>query len=141
VYVDTAYIAKYYLNEPESRAVRKLIEGPGAVYSSTWALVEVHCVFHRRMRERFISMDMTRELGRTFLGHVREGWWNLIPAGEPLLQRAAALVIAAPSSVFLRTADAVHLTTAMELGEGEIWTNDRHMLAAAPHFGLIGRSV
>jgi hypothetical protein len=29
----------------------------------------------------------------------------------------------------------------MELGEGEIWTSDRRMLAAAPHFGLVGRSV
>jgi hypothetical protein len=33
------------------------------------------------------------------------------------------------------------LTTARDAGELEIWTNDRHMLAAAPHFGLKGRSV
>jgi antitoxin (DNA-binding transcriptional repressor) of toxin-antitoxin stability system len=35
----------------------------------------------------------------------------------------------------------VHLTTARELAEREVWTNDRHMLKACPHFGLSGRSV
>ena len=34
-----------------------------------------------------------------------------------------------------------HLVTAADSGFTEIWTNDRHMLAAAPHFGLAGRSV
>lgn len=50
-------------------------------------------------------------------------------------------MISAPRETFLRTADAVHLATARELGEREVWTNDRHMLAAAPYFGLTGRSV
>lgn len=36
--------------------------------------------------------------------------------------------------------DAVHLATAQQIGESEVWTNDRHMLAAAPYFGLRGRS-
>ena len=50
-------------------------------------------------------------------------------------------MISAPREIFLRTADAVHLTTAQELGERDVWTNDRHMLATAPYFGLPGRSV
>jgi hypothetical protein len=37
--------------------------------------------------------------------------------------------------------DALHLVTAADSGFVEVWTNDRHMLAAAPHFGLVGRSV
>jgi hypothetical protein len=37
--------------------------------------------------------------------------------------------------------DAIHVTTAQDLSEREIWTNDRHMLGAATHFGLVGRSV
>jgi hypothetical protein len=35
----------------------------------------------------------------------------------------------------------VHLATAHEAGERDVWTNDRHMLASAPYFGLRGRSV
>jgi hypothetical protein len=45
-----------------------------------------------------------------------------------------------PASIFWGP-DAVHLATAVEIGEVEIWTADRHMLAAAPQFGLAGRSV
>ncbi len=93
------------------------------------------------MREGAITARMARDLGKIFLEHVDEGFWNLIPTGDGLLRRAGALVISSAPTVFLRSADAVHLTTAMELGEGEIWTSDRHMLAAAPHFGLIGRTV
>lgn len=46
-----------------------------------------------------------------------------------------------PPGQFLRAGDAVHLLTAQSLGEPEIWTADKHMLSAAPHFGLTGRSV
>jgi hypothetical protein len=34
-----------------------------------------------------------------------------------------------------------YLCAAGEAGFTEVWTNDRHMLGAAPAFGLRGRSV
>jgi hypothetical protein len=47
----------------------------------------------------------------------------------------------APADVPLRAGDAIHTATALETGETEIWTNDRHLLAAVAHFGLAGRSA
>jgi predicted nucleic acid-binding protein len=41
----------------------------------------------------------------------------------------------------VRAGDAIHTATALETGETEIWTNDRHLLAAVAHFGLAGRSA
>jgi predicted nucleic acid-binding protein len=72
---------------------------------------------------------------------LEDGLWNLIPVNAALLRRASALMVSAPRDLFIRTADAVHLTTAQEIGERAVWTNDRHMLAAAPYFGLRGQSV
>jgi predicted nucleic acid-binding protein len=76
-----------------------------------------------------------------FSKHAGEGWWNLIPVHERLLRRTAAGVLSAPRHLPIRAGDAIHLATASDSGESEVWTSDRHRLAAAPYFGLAGRSV
>ena len=141
MYFDSAYIAKVYLNEDDSGRVRALLPGADSVVSSLWAFCEVACVFHRQLREGWLSGEQHRELSLAISEHVDAGVWTLIPVTERVLKRAVALVSALPPGVFVRAGDAVHLTTAQDLGEREIWTNDRHMLAAAPYFGLTGRSA
>ena len=141
MYLDTSYIAKFYFNEPESPRVRELVRKANTIYSSLWALAEFHAVIHRRLREGASSPSDARELASRFAKHVEEGLWNLVPVNEALLRRTSALMVSAPVNLFIRTADAVHLVTAHEIGERDVWTNDRHMLAASTYFGLAGRSV
>ena len=141
MYFDTSYIAKFYFNEPESSRVRELVRKADAIYSSLWALAEFHAVLHRRVREGSCSHANARGLASRFSAHIEAGLWNLIPVTEGVLRRTSALILSAPQSLFIRTADAVHLVTAQEAGEREVWTNDRHMLAAAAYFGCSGRSV
>ena len=121
--------------------MRELVRSADAIYSSLWALAELHAVLHRRVREGSCSRAHARDLASRFSAHVEDGLWHLIPVTEGVLRRTSALMLSAPGNLFLRTADAVHLTTAQEAGEAEVWTNDRHMLAAAGYFGLAGRSV
>jgi predicted nucleic acid-binding protein len=141
VYLDTSYIAKFYFNEPDSLRVRELVRKAGAIHSSLWAFAEFHAVLHRRLREGTSSLTDTQDLASRFSEHIEEGLWNLIPITEALLRRTSAMMISAPRHLFVRTAGAVHLMTAHEIGEREVWTNDRHMLAAASYFGLTGRSA
>jgi predicted nucleic acid-binding protein len=63
-----------------------------------------------------------------------------MPVTESLLRNGHADALA-PADVPLRAGDAIHTATALETGETEIWTNDRHLLAAVAHFGLAGRSA
>ena len=141
MYFDTSYIAKFYFNEPESPRVRELVRKADAIHTSLWAFAEFHAVIHRRLREGAASPRDARDLASRFSDHIEDGLWSLIPITEALLRRTRALTVSAPRDLFVRTADAVHLATAQELGERDVWTNDRHMLAAAPYFGLTGRSV
>jgi predicted nucleic acid-binding protein len=140
MYLDAAYIVKNYLNEPESQAVRALVRQAERLISSALAIAEVHCVFLRQQREGKITRDQCLESASLFDEHVDRGVWTMVPVSDDLLRRTSTLVISAPD-VILRAGDAIHLLTAQKLGEREIWTGDRHMLAAAPHFGVIGRSV
>lgn len=121
--------------------VRDLVRGAGKIHSSVWALAEFHGVLHRRIREGSISGEQASDLASRFSAHARDGLWNFVPANEALLRRTGFLMVSAPRDIFVRTADAVHLATAQELGEHDVWTSDRYMLAAAPYFGLIGCSA
>jgi predicted nucleic acid-binding protein len=141
MYLDSAYLAKIYLNEADSGRVRELLKGVNSVVSSIWAVCEVACVFHRQLREGWLTAQQYQELLLAFSEHVNSGVWTLAPITERILKRSVSLLSSSPSNVCIRAGDSIHLTTAQDLGERDIWTNDRHMLAAAPHFGLIGRSV
>jgi len=141
VYLDSTYIAKFYVNEPDSAAVRTVIRRGRSLVSSAWALGEVTCVFHRHFREGSLDARQLSKLYDTFLEHVDAGVWTLFPVTEALLRRMIFRVSSLPSSVFLRAGDAVHLVTAWDAGEREIWTNDRRLLEAAAHFGLVGRQA
>jgi predicted nucleic acid-binding protein len=76
-----------------------------------------------------------------FLEDVNTGVVTAVPVTDRLLRKVEAATRALPQSCYLRTFDALHLVTAADSGFLEVWTNDRHMLAAAPHFGLAGRTV
>ena len=141
MYLDSAYIAKYYVNEPDASAVRSLIAGRRDLRSSSWASLEVTSVFHRHVRERSLTAEQGQELMDLFQSHVAAGIWKLAPVTDSLLMRTTRLVRDMPGDIPLRAGDAVHIATALDLGEEEIWTNDRHLLAAAPHFGIAGRNI
>jgi predicted nucleic acid-binding protein len=141
MYLDSAYIAKYYVNEPDAGAVRKSIAKASHTCSSAWALIEVTCVFHRHMREGSLTSPQGTELIDLFRTHVEADVWNFLPVTDAILRTTATLVRGLPASVPLRAGDAIHVATALDAGEREIWTNDRHLLAAATYFGLAGRSV
>jgi predicted nucleic acid-binding protein len=141
MYLDSAYVAKYYVNECDAAAVRELIRRAAYICSSAWALVEVTCVFQRHMREGSLTPVQGHELMDLFRSHVAEQLWDLVPLTNTLLGRTAALIRRLSPNVPLRAGDAIHLASAIEAGETEIWTNDRHLLAAAASAGLTGKSV
>jgi len=140
-YFDSAYIAKCYLNDPDSERVRHLVREPVRLVSSSISIAEVSCAIHRRVREKSLTLRQGNELCELFRTHVEEAIWTLVPSTDRLLWNISQALKALPAGVFVRAGDAIHLVSARQESFTEIWTNDRHMLQAAPHFGLSGRSA
>ena len=141
VYFDSAYIAKFYLEEPDSAAISALAAASGKVHSSVLGKLEVNSVFHRKLREGAIDARSHSALARQFDADCRQGLWIWIPVSAALIDRARAAYAKASKKQFMRAADALHLACASEHGFREIHCNDRHMLAAAPLFGLRGTAA
>lgn len=140
-YFDAAYIAKCYLNEPDSRRVQSLARSLESVASSELCIAEVSCAVHRKIREGSLSPESGLRLREYFLDHIATDVWLLIPVTSRILREVEVLTRALPNSIPLRALDAIHIASALAEGFHEIWTNDRHLVAAAAHLGLKGRQV
>jgi predicted nucleic acid-binding protein len=72
---------------------------------------------------------------------VATGNLQFLPLTDSILDRVEAAFANVPATLYLRAADALHLATAAENGFTEIFSNDRHLLAAAAVFGIKGMNV
>lgn len=133
-YLDAGYIAKFYVDEPDSVSVRRLAESLGAVHCAALGRVEVAAALHRKLREGVFGDVAFREIMAQFEDDCSGGLWTWIPVTAAVLASTVATIRGAPKSVFLRTADAIHLACARESGFTEVYTGDHHMTIAAPHF-------
>jgi len=93
------------------------------------------------VREGSLTPAQGRELIRSVPDHAESDFWNLVPVTDALLRTAATLIRGLPRMAPSRAGNAIHLATVLEVGQPKMWTNHRHLLAAAPHIGIAGRSV
>ncbi len=140
-YFDSAYIAKCYVNEPDSAPVRALLRASGGAQSSSLARAEVAATVLRHLREGALNQKQASVLQTDFVRDVSAGVWTMLPVSDDFIARVAERLARMPAATHIRAGDAIHLCAANEAGFTEIWTNDRHMIGAGPAFGLRGRSV
>jgi predicted nucleic acid-binding protein len=142
IYFDTAYLAKCYLNEPGSEVVRSFAaESSEVIVSSVFARAELAAVFHCQLRESQLSDEEYAIVFAQYEADLDAGIWEWLDLPLHLWANLGRRFKSLGPDVFLRGADAVHLETAIEYGLNEVFTNDRHMLAACSAFGLTGRNL
>jgi predicted nucleic acid-binding protein len=78
---------------------------------------------------------------RQFHSDQELGLWEWLPVDTHTLLEARRRYQKLSPRIFLRSADAIHLSSALTRGFREIFTNDRHLLAACPVFGILGRNL
>lgn len=120
-YLDSSAIVKLAIEEPHSQALRRYLRRRGPLVSSALARTEV-------LRALLYEGDAGLTRGREVLGHI-----NLIRVNDRILGAAGTLLPAE-----LRSLDAVHLATALQLDAEirQLVTYDETMATAATTVGL-----
>lgn len=120
MYLDTSALLKLLVEEAESDTLAALLdELPEALVTSEFTLAELH----RNAGKHGVEPRATDDV----LGQVA-----LMGVTTELLRRAGCLPT---TGGFLRTADALHLVTAMATGEASFCTYDRRQALAAASCG------
>ena len=140
IYLDTSYLVRLYFADPGWGAVRHLA-ATAPVACGLLGRAETVAALHRKRRERSLSADAYRVVLAEFVRECEDGAFHWLPISGAVVERVERTYAGLAADVFLRAADALHLACAAENGLGEVYSNDSHLLAAAPHFGLRGVNV
>ncbi|MCG2620880.1 type II toxin-antitoxin system VapC family toxin [Arthrobacter sp. I2-34] len=123
IYLDTSAVLKLVIDEAESgalaRQMTKFSAAGDMLVASMLLYTELHCAARRR------ATPLPAHLINSVLNSV-----NLVDVSREDLLFAAALTSG------LRTADAIHLATAIRLHADVLVAYDRELLAAAESAGL-----
>jgi predicted nucleic acid-binding protein len=136
VFCDTSTLAKYYVPEAETSAVQSRLDAEGQVMASELAKVELMAVFHRRLRERKWTQREFQAVVRQFSKDDIARYWDWVPLESKIIEEAVRAFITLPETAYLRSADCLHLVTAIHQNFDEIYTHDSHQQKAASAFGL-----
>ncbi len=97
--------------------------------------------FHRAFREGRLQQGAYQSALEQYIADSKDGFYHWLPLTDSIQQRLEEFFWTAANTHFLRAADALHLACAAEDGFTEVYSNDRHFLAAAPLFGLRGMNI
>lgn len=136
LFCDTSTLAKYYVQEPESDAVRARLDAEDQVFLSELARAEIVAVFHRQLRERKWTRDDFATVLRQLSTDEAVGYWTWVPLDSSIVEQVVRTFTTLPEDVFLRTADCLHLVTALQQGFTEVHTHDTHQRNGASAVGL-----
>jgi uncharacterized protein len=136
LFCDTSTLAKYYVPENDSAAVRARLDKEDQVALSELARAELMGVFHRRLREHKWTKDEFLAVVRQFSNDDIGGFWSWLPLDSVIVEQSVKTFTTLPATIFLRTADCLHLVTALHHGFQEIHTHDTHQIQAASALGL-----
>lgn len=141
IYLDTSYIVKCYVAEPGTEAVLEWIAGRRSLVCSLHGRIEFYSAIHRHVQAGQLTPVQARRVYRQFEEDETEGLWSWLPVTADRIRQACGVLVGLERKTCLRAADALHLATAADTGCECIYSHDRHLLAAAPLFGIPARDI
>lgn len=139
-YWDTSCLIKLYVAEPDSDAWQDRVAAEASPCLSSGLLyAELAFALQQKELRQEIHAGSARRLFEHFKRHVQQGRFELLPVGTDVLEQSAVVALRCYSAkpvVPLRTADGIHLATAMILGCSRVASTDQRLLSALPILGL-----
>lgn len=140
LYFDTSYIVRLYTTDNGWEKVRELAKTDHIV-CCLHGRAETISALHRKFREKAVTREEFRTLIEEFERDCSFEAFVWLPFSEAVVERITSVYRCLPSSIALRAADAIHLACAAEASCNAIYSNDKRLLEAAPHFSLAGENV
>lgn len=137
IYLDTSYVVRLYFDDPGFEVVRQLA-ATAPVACCILGRPETASALHRKLREGSLTAAQCRIVVAQFAKDCDAGAFHWLPLSLAVIGRVERVYSKVGPTVFLRAADAMHLACAAENRFREIYSNDSHLLASAPNFGLRG---
>jgi uncharacterized protein len=134
IYLDTSFIAPYYVQEPSSEDVATVLGNlpPGQLAMSDWTGTEFASLLARRVRMAELGLEMARTIMTAFKEDARA--FQLLEPSRDDFTLASNLLLQDPS-LGLRSPDALHLAVAYNR-HLELYSLDRKLIQAAQAFGI-----
>ncbi len=140
-YFDSTYLFRLYFTDFGAEIVRTLAEEADSLVIAWHGRAELASILLRKRRESALTAAAAEEIRHQIHDDIGDGLIEFLPLTETVMTRLETTLAAAPTATNIRAADALHLACAAERGFTEVYSNDRHFLAAAPLFGLKGVNV
>jgi len=141
LFFDAAYLGKLHWIERGSAEVQALAGTADQIVCSHHGRAEFYSIGFRKVREGLASPATVQTVFAQFNADISNGDILLLPLTDTVLDHVEQVFTTAPATAYLRAADAIHLATAAGAGFAGIHSNDKHLLATAPLFGLVGVDV
>jgi predicted nucleic acid-binding protein len=139
-YIDTSFLAPYYLPEASSEAVESALRNlpPGSLLISPLVRTELASLLARKCGGKEMAPSDARRAMQALDAHVGNGVLRVAALGARHFERATEWIMAMKHP--LRAPDAVHLAVAA--GQDAVfWTLDKALARAAKWVGLTTRSI
>jgi predicted nucleic acid-binding protein len=141
LYFDSSYLFRLYFTEAGSEDVQRLAGTAQRIASAWHGRAELATTLLRKRREAALGDHAVQEIRHQIRDDREHGLVLFLDHSEAITARLERVLERAPKTTFIRAADALHLACAAEHGYGQVYSNDRHFLGAAPLFGLEGVDV
>jgi len=136
MYLDTSALVPLYLPESDSEHCERIITNAQGIFASELCRAELMSALLAKQKNGLLDARQQRRVLAEFERHCDEGVVRLIAFDRNTVREAADLMQQVAPDILLRTLDAIHLATYLNVDAGPLFTRDRRLSAAGRKLGL-----